>query len=69
MWKGHQIYYFSVENEYFSTVYKHYLICFLNKKLSERCTKTGQWIVLENGAMDGGRIETHYLSFNICLDI
>lgn len=41
--------------------------CFLNKDLPERGSRTGQWLPLENGAMDGGRMEreTHFLLYGL----
>lgn len=64
--KGHQICYFSMENEYFSTVHKQDPILFLNKKLPERCTKTGQWLPLGNGAMDGWQDNGERFTIYLC---
>lgn len=60
-----------MEDEYFSSVQISHSV-FLNKKLPERCTRSGQWLPLENGAMDVWRMQrdslfTCILNFRIYL--
>lgn len=57
IWEGHQIYHFSIKNEYFNIVYKYPILFCKQKKLSKRYVRPRKWLPLENRAMDGGRME------------